>query len=314
MVVIWMILLALIAWGFNMVFYTANGSVNIPTLLISLGLISFMGWHYWTNYYQSKPDLSIMDITWKDWAWVFFWSIFTHPLLDSCTTYGTQLFQPFSDYRVAFNNIAVADPIYTVPFLICLVVARILTRNTPARKIVNWAGIIISSTYLLWTVRNKMKVNDVFEKSFAERNIAYSRYMTSPTIFNNLLWNGVAEGDTAFYHGMYSLWDKEPRLQEVKIYPKNYHLIKGHEDDTDIKTLKWFSKNYYTISEKDGQLYLNDLRFGSRGEDAEGYEKFVFRFELIEENGQLIGHETREIPDDANDEFGQLWDRIKGIE
>ena len=37
---------------------------------------------------------------------VVFFSIFTHPILDSFTPYGTQLFVPFTDYRVAFNSIA----------------------------------------------------------------------------------------------------------------------------------------------------------------------------------------------------------------
>lgn len=52
----------------------------------------------------------------KDWIFLFFLSIFTHPLLDSFTPYGTQLFLPFSNYRVAINNISVVDPIYTLPF------------------------------------------------------------------------------------------------------------------------------------------------------------------------------------------------------
>ena len=59
----------------------------------------------------------------KDWIWLFFLSIFTHPILDSFTPYGTQLFLPFSDYRVAFNNIAVADPLFTLPFLLCMIIA-----------------------------------------------------------------------------------------------------------------------------------------------------------------------------------------------
>ena len=50
----------------------------------------------------------------KDWIWLFLLSILTHPILDCFTPYGTQLFLPFSDYRVAFNNIAVADPLYTL--------------------------------------------------------------------------------------------------------------------------------------------------------------------------------------------------------
>lgn len=314
LVIVAIILLGLITTAVNLIPYAASGGLSIPTLIISVGLFAFMGWHYWTNYYKSKPDSSIMDISWKGWSWVFFWSIFTHPLLDSCTTYGTQLFQPFSDYRVAFNNIAVADPGYTVPFLICLIIARILTRNTRARIIVNGLGIIISSLYLAWTVNNKFKVNRVFENSFAEQNITYNRYMTSPVILSNFLWNGVAEGDTAFYLGMYSLLDKKPIVKDFQVLSKNHHLLKGHENDETIQMLKWFSKNYYTVSEKNGTLYLNDLRFGTRGMDEDNEPQYIFNFQLIEENGELIGHENRDVPENAGDEFGELWKRMKGID
>ena len=34
----------------------------------------------------------------------------THGLLDACTSYGTQLLWPFSDLRVAWNNISIIDP------------------------------------------------------------------------------------------------------------------------------------------------------------------------------------------------------------
>ena len=44
-----------------------------------------------------------------------FWSIFTHQFW-IVLPYGTQLFAPFSNW-VAFNNISVADLLYTLPFL-----------------------------------------------------------------------------------------------------------------------------------------------------------------------------------------------------
>lgn len=47
----------------------------------------------------------------KDWIWLFFLALFTHPILNSFTPYGTQLFAPFTNYRVAFNNISVDDPL-----------------------------------------------------------------------------------------------------------------------------------------------------------------------------------------------------------
>ncbi|MGB1142034.1 MAG: metal-dependent hydrolase, partial [Halioglobus sp.] len=42
----------------------------------------------------------------------------THALLDSCTTYGTMLFWPFSDARIAWNTISVIDPLFTLPLLV----------------------------------------------------------------------------------------------------------------------------------------------------------------------------------------------------
>ena len=102
----------------------------------------------------------------KDWILLFFLSIFTHPILDSFTPYGTQLFLPFSDTRVAFNNISVVDPTYTLPFLFCLIVTLFYKRTNPKRLQWTKAGLYISSLYMLFTIGNKLYINTVFKKSF----------------------------------------------------------------------------------------------------------------------------------------------------
>ncbi len=51
--------------------------------------------------------------------WLFTWlALFTHMLLDAFTSYGTQLFLPFSDWRVSFDSINIVDPVYTAPLII----------------------------------------------------------------------------------------------------------------------------------------------------------------------------------------------------
>jgi len=74
------------------------------------------------------------DATKTHWYWFWFLGLFTHAMLDCCTTYGTRLFLPFSDYQVAFNNISVIDPIYTIPWLLLLIVALFFKRNTSKTK------------------------------------------------------------------------------------------------------------------------------------------------------------------------------------
>jgi len=262
------------------------------------------------TYFQ--PKMEVVNVSTKEWTWLFFWAILTHPLLDSCTAYGTQLFQPFSDYRVALNNISVVDPIYTVPFLICLIIAGFLTRNSPKRRWVNYAGIGISSAYLLFTGYHKIKIDRIFEASLAEQNIPYARYTASPTIGNNILWHGVAEGESAYFHGYYSSFDKEKKVLKFLEISKNHQLLEGHEDDRSIKILKWFTDGYYNITKRpDGHLQLNDMRYGSRSGEFKSNDDYVFKFILKEENGILEGHENRDVPKDG--EMDGLIKRLKGI-
>ena len=308
--VLWLFILGAIAFGANYVPISLEKGMSWPTLLISVSVFILTSIALWRKYFQSQ--LKEISITYKEWAWLFFWSIFTHPLLDCCTSYGTQIFQPFSDYRVALNNISVVDPIYTVPFMICLIIAGYFTRTSPKRRWFNYAGIGISCAYLLFTFYHKIKVDNIFEASLKEQNIAYSRYTTGPTIFNNILWHGVAETDSAFYHGMYSSFDKEEKILEFVKVDKNHHLINGHRNDYSIEILTWFSNGYYSISKrKDGLLQLNDMRFGSRSGKYIDESDYVFKFILREENGILKAEETRAPPKDG--EMGDLFTRLKGI-
>ncbi len=312
---LWIISIGALLFGINYIPYSSSGNINYVMLISTiLGMIGFI---LTVVFRYLGRRLEAVDLTRRDWYWLFFWAIFTHPLLDSCTTYGTQLFQPFSDYRVAFNNISVADPFYTIPFLICLLIARILTRGSKARYWVNWAGIIISSLYMTWTVYNKFKVNAVFEKSLAKEGFVYSRYTTSPTILNNFLWTCTAEGKDEFYQSFYSILDSEPIVKEFNIIPKNHHLIDKHQGHKDFKTLRWFSKDYYAILErKDGLLQYNDLRFGIANITSKGdASDYIFGFILREdENGMLIVEEDRSAREqNMSERWNDLIRRIRGI-
>ena len=48
--------------------------------------------------------------------WVFFFGLelFSHIFIDAFNTYGTGWFEPFHHYRVSFNVLFVADPLYSV--------------------------------------------------------------------------------------------------------------------------------------------------------------------------------------------------------
>ena len=226
-------------------------------------------------------ERQLPDASTRDWQWLFFWSIFTHPLLDAFTTYGTQLFQPFSDYRVAFNTISVADPLYTVPFLSCVIICSFYHPTNIKRRWINYAGIGISSFYLLFTVFNKMHIDRTFESSLQAQSIQYDRFMSTPTILNNILWQGIAQKDDKYYMGSYSLFDSKD-ISFVEIDRNDEMIAKASEDRT-IRILEWFTDGYYNvIRRKDGNIQINDLRYGSLSPDYQSENSYVFRFPLRE--------------------------------
>ena len=49
--------------------------------------------------------------------------LFTHPLLDTLTIYGTQLLQPFSDHPFGVGSVFMIDSLYTVPLTVGAVAA-----------------------------------------------------------------------------------------------------------------------------------------------------------------------------------------------
>ncbi|CAL65053.1 metal-dependent hydrolase [Christiangramia forsetii] len=249
------------------------------------------------------------EANWKNWSWLMFWGLFTHPLLDAHTTWGTQLFWPF-DLRLAYKNIFVIDPLYTLPFLIFLILPMRLKRTDPKRKKYNRLGLIISSIYLLIiTIGLKIYTFQKFENALEAQNIEYHRIDTRPTPLNTILWTANIETEEAFLIGNYSVFDTQP----ISFYsvPKNYKLAEEIEDDPNLHRLIQISEGWYTFSKENGNLYFNDLRFGKMDiEDPAA--PFIFSYKLSEENGELIATETEKELTDAKALLPRLWSRILG--
>ncbi len=295
--------------------YVAGGNMGLS--ILGLPAI-FIGMYFIYRTWKTKGINLDIDpkISYIQWYNFFFWAIITHPILDCFTVYGTQLFQPFSDYRVSWDNISVADPVFTMVFGMCLLGASFYHRSDKKRRYWNYLGIGLSSLYMMWTFSNKAKVDTILEQSLEKQEIPFSRYMTSPTILNNILWNGTVESDTSFWLGQYSLWDKEPifKLKEVN---KNYNLLKYDlEEDKTLKVLKWFSKDYCAvIARNDGKLQINDLRYGqfdmNGGNNSNNY---IFRFVLEDSSSgyHLSEADGGPPPGSEKEMFPKLWKRIMG--
>ncbi|OAV43247.1 metal-dependent hydrolase [Lewinella sp. 4G2] len=264
------------------------------------------------------PDV-LQNAGWRGWSWLAFAAIVTHPLLDCFTAYGTQFLQPFASSRIAWNTISVADPLYTIPFLILLIWARTRVQGTGARRKLNTAGLILSSAYLLLTVVNYFNVESVMDDTLADRGIVAEQRVVSPSILNNILWSGTAKGaDGIYYFSQYSLFDQERNFAPFIRIDGNHKLIAPYVEDRDVRILRWFTKEYYGVipTESAGTVQVNDLRYGLIADDPNDPTSYIFSWRL----------DTTRRPVQVVQEFagpreemepsvwlGKLWERLQGV-
>ena len=246
--------------------------------------------------------------TWREWSWLFFFGFLTHPLLDAHTTWGTQLFWPF-DLRLAFKNIFVVDPLYTLPFLLCCILVLFKKRGTPARRRLNNIGLLLSSSYLLLTLVIKGITFLKFETALKDQQIPYTEIQTKPAPLNAVLWLANVATKDAFLIGDYSLFDS--KAISFGKHPKNHHLLGDLADDDKVKRLIKLTNGWYTVSQIEGKLYFNDLRFGLLSTDVTK-QAYVFSFLLDQTGEELVITENKKRPADAAGLLVDLWQRIQG--
>ena len=248
------------------------------------------------------------NVAWQDWSWLMFWGLFTHPVLDAFTTWGTQLFWPF-DLRLAFQSIFVIDPLYTLPFLVLLILAMRRKKADPKRERYNRLGLSISTGYLAATVVLKGMAYQRFEMALEAQGIAYSDIDTRPTPFNTMLWTANVDTEDAYLIANFSFFDEEQIAFQA--YPKNHELLGELAANDKVKRLEAITGGWFTITKRDGMLFFNDLRFGPISLDP-NESQFAFSYKLEENGGKVKVEEMPKMRGDAKKLLRELWLRMWG--
>ncbi|MBI4946069.1 MAG: metal-dependent hydrolase [Bacteroidetes bacterium] len=250
------------------------------------------------------------------WSWMVFCFIclLTHPLLDSCTVYGTGVFEPFSHYRLQFTALFIVEPLYTLPLLVAFIVLLILKKDSIKRKF--WAnfGLGISSVYLFLAICNKLYMGNLFSNSMRKQNIHFTDYITTPTPLNNILWNVVAKDTNGFHVGYYSHLDKTKDVQ-FSFIPRNDSLAQDILQTYPVQRLIRFSNGYYCFTMENGEIHFNDLRFSFAGEFSPDSRDFVFSYVLQKDASEPYGVQINRNAWRMSrfSGFSKLMERIKGI-
>ena len=183
----------------------------------------------------------------------------THGLLDACTSYGTQLFWPFSNERVTWNNISIVDPIFTIPVIILVAIAITKKRRIFSFFAIGWIAFYLSLGFVQYerALSAAMQLAD-------SRGHNAQRLTLKPSFGNLILWKSIYQHEETFYVDAIrtvqsSTWCSG---ESIEIFDYQNHLPgldKDSQQAKDIERFRWFSQDYLGYDEE--KKLVTDIRY-----------------------------------------------------
>ena len=183
----------------------------------------------------------------------------THGLLDACTSYGTQLFWPFSDQRVTWNNISIVDPIFTVPIVILLAIAITKRKRIFSFIAIGWITFYLSLGFIQYE-RTLSAAMDLANS----RGHNAERMTLKPSFGNLILWKSIYQHEETYYvDAIRTVHSSTWCLGEsIEMFDYQYHLPsldKDSQQAKDIERFRWFSQDYLGYDDKNS--LVTDIRY-----------------------------------------------------
>jgi len=184
----------------------------------------------------------------------------THALLDACTAYGTQLFWPFSHYRVAWNNVSIVDPLFTIP-LVMMMALGVIKKS----RLIPRTALVYGLLYLLLGVVQRERAESIGIQIAKSRGHNPIRLEAKPSFANLFLWKNIYETNDKFYVDAIRLgfrtkiYDGESifKLEIKRDFP---NLDPNSVQAKDIERFRLFSKDYIAKHPTNGE-HVIDIRY-----------------------------------------------------
>jgi inner membrane protein len=183
----------------------------------------------------------------------------THGLIDACTSYGTLLFWPFSDIRIAWNNISIIDPLFTIPLILLIALATIKKKNVYSKIALGWAVIYL----MIGMYLHNVAIN-VGKEIAEQRGHTITRIKAKPSFGNLILWKTIYETDNQFYVDATNLLfnkiipgESIKKLNQEEDFP---WLKEESQQDKDVERFKWFSNDFLAVNPQNKNQII-DIRY-----------------------------------------------------
>jgi len=184
----------------------------------------------------------------------------THGVLDACTSYGTQLFWPFSNERFAWNVVSIIDPLFTLPVIFFIILAA-YRKNVRYARIAFIYAVVFLSLGLVQYQRAERAVLALAE----QRGHQVERVHLKPSFANRHVWKMIYEYDGRYYvDAVKLLWNtkviKGTSIQKLDVQRDFPWLPVESQQAKDIERFRWFSDGFLAVSTRNPDLIM-DVRY-----------------------------------------------------
>lgn len=201
---------------------------------------------------------------WKTTLLVCLAAYATHAPLDVLTSYGTQLFWPFTDYRVALDWMPIIDPVWTLTMVALVLIAGIAKKPRFAVAALVFAGIYFS--FGAW---QHSRAVDAIHILAARRGHEIEHFRATPSIGALSLWRGVYVSDGEIYaDGIFVPYIGRTRVRTGQSRPRiDAGDIPGLLDDSDARrqfeVFQWFADGLLVPVEGQATGIISDGRYST---------------------------------------------------
>jgi len=231
----------------------------------------------------------------------------THGLLDAFTSYGTQLFWPLSQHRVAWNFVSIIDPLYTGMLALGIVLARRRGSPNAARL-----ALVLSSSYLALGGVLHARALAAVRREAQERGHVVARSAALPELPVNFLWRTTYRANGRIYiDRVRTPWFGQTQLSEgtsIAVVDES-DLPPEIVADTRLlqafRTFTWFTDGWVGRSPDDPSLF-GDARYGTHTTSA------ATLWSLQLEPGAAAPVRFVQHRPDGGDMLGRRWREIVG--
>jgi len=210
----------------------------------------------------------------RAWIGLFVLALFTHPLLDAFTTYGTQLLAPFSNRRFAWDAIGIIDPAYSLLLVVALAIGLRAGAASRAARVAALGALVLSSAYVGYCRHlNLAAERDAREQRPAALS-ASAEVSAYPTLFQPWLRRIVARDSDEVCVGWLSLWNGRP-VEWSCFEPAPAVELAALRATREGRVFEWFAMGQVAGSvtvrpDATRVVELDDLRYGFPDAPREG--------------------------------------------